>query len=148
MAENGKKVLIEGETDPVERARELAREENRGPLVEAPKRNGESMYFEVDGQKYFAGSGKKVGRPEGSKNEQPELPSHKTPLAYMSDVMNDVKAKPDRRDRMAVSAAPYVHPKLSAVAFKDLDRPEMTRADIEQRLLEHGINPDEAFAEG
>jgi hypothetical protein len=31
----------------------------------------------------------------------------------MLDVMNDADQPPDRRDRMAVAAAPYVHPKAA-----------------------------------
>lgn len=34
-----------------------------------------------------------------------------TPLDYMLKVMMDDKADPLRRDRMAVSAAPYMHPR-------------------------------------
>jgi len=36
-----------------------------------------------------------------------------TPLAYMLDVMNDPSVPEDRRDRMAMAAAPYCHPKLT-----------------------------------
>jgi hypothetical protein len=31
------------------------------------------------------------------------------PLEYMLEVMNDQKAEPSRRDRMAIAAAPFVH---------------------------------------
>ena len=34
-----------------------------------------------------------------------------TPLNYMLKVMMDTEADPARRDRMAVSAAPYCHPR-------------------------------------
>ena len=37
------------------------------------------------------------------------------PLTYMLSVMRDTSADQKRRDAMAVAAAPYVHPKLSAV---------------------------------
>lgn len=37
------------------------------------------------------------------------------PLEYMLRVMNDVEASDDRRERMAESAAPYVHPKLQNI---------------------------------
>jgi hypothetical protein len=40
------------------------------------------------------------------------------PLNYMLRVMRDDKAEPKRRDAMAVAAAPYLHPKLSAVEAK------------------------------
>jgi phage terminase small subunit len=35
-----------------------------------------------------------------------------TPLEYMLRVLNDPDASPSRRDRMAVAAAPYVHPRV------------------------------------
>lgn len=40
------------------------------------------------------------------------LPANMTPLEYMLDVMNNRKADPNRRDRMAVAAAPFVHGKM------------------------------------
>jgi hypothetical protein len=41
-----------------------------------------------------------------------------TPLAYMLQVMRDEKAEPERRDRMAAAAAPFIHPQLSNVEAK------------------------------
>jgi hypothetical protein len=38
-----------------------------------------------------------------------------TPLDHMLAVMRDESADPQRRDDMARSAAPYVHPKLASV---------------------------------
>jgi hypothetical protein len=38
-----------------------------------------------------------------------------TPLEYMLAVMRDPNVDPDRRDRMATAAAPYIHPRLAAV---------------------------------
>ena len=38
-----------------------------------------------------------------------------TPLQYMLEIMADGTAEPERRDRMAAAAAPYVHPKLQSV---------------------------------
>ena len=32
-----------------------------------------------------------------------------SPLEYMLQVMNDLAAEPERRDRMAIAAAPFVH---------------------------------------
>ena len=40
------------------------------------------------------------------------LPANMSPLEYMLHVMNSRKAEPERRDRMAVAAAPYVHGKM------------------------------------
>ncbi|WP_260854985.1 hypothetical protein [Mesorhizobium amorphae] len=36
-----------------------------------------------------------------------------TPLEYMLRVMRDSRANGERRDKMAIAAAPYVHPKLA-----------------------------------
>ena len=38
-----------------------------------------------------------------------------TPLEYMVRVMRDRAVDHDRRDKMAVAAAPYVHPKLANI---------------------------------
>jgi hypothetical protein len=40
------------------------------------------------------------------------------PLDYMLTVMRDPNADAKRRDAMAMAAAPYLHPKLSAVEAK------------------------------
>jgi hypothetical protein len=42
----------------------------------------------------------------------------KLPLAHMLDVMNDETAAPARRDRMAVAAAAYVHPRVPRCGWK------------------------------
>lgn len=39
-----------------------------------------------------------------------------SPLEYMLAVMNDEGGDPDRRDKMAIAAAPYVHAKADATA--------------------------------
>jgi len=39
-------------------------------------------------------------------------PGQMTPLAYLLKVINDETTDPDRRDRLAIAAAPYCHPKL------------------------------------
>lgn len=60
------------------------------------------------------------GRPKGSKNKRtiaaeaaqpvaPEPTEERTPLEYMLAVMNDPTASPERRDRMAIAAASFVH---------------------------------------
>lgn len=60
------------------------------------------------------------GRPKGSKNKKQSFETiiieeakeeTLTPLQYMLKVMNDPAAPCDRRDKMAVAAAPYVHVK-------------------------------------
>lgn len=40
-----------------------------------------------------------------------------TPLEYMLHVINDQGASADRRDRMAIAAAPFVHEKVTDVAI-------------------------------
>lgn len=40
------------------------------------------------------------------------MKDERDPLQYMLDVMRDPDAGPDRRDRMAMAAAPYVHGKV------------------------------------
>ena len=39
-------------------------------------------------------------------------PGQMTPLAYLLMVINDPTVDSDRRDRLAIAAAPYCHPKL------------------------------------
>ncbi len=51
------------------------------------------------------------------------MASSNLPLDYMLSVMRDANAEPKRRDAMAMAAAPYLHPKLSAVEAK-LSAPE------------------------
>lgn len=68
------------------------------------------------------GGPKLGGRAKGTPNkanaarEAEIAQSGKTPLEYMLGVMRDEGAPDDRRDDMAKAAAPYVHPKLSAVS--------------------------------
>ena len=61
-------------------------------------------------------------RPRGTKKDakKPEIPEdiqeeaaaeNLDPLTYMLRVMNDPDAETDRRDRMAIAAAAFVHPR-------------------------------------
>ncbi|NID06644.1 terminase small subunit [Luteibacter jiangsuensis] len=50
------------------------------------------------------------------------LPAELTPLEYMLKVMNNPRAEADRRDRMAVAAAPFVHGKMGEKGKKDAKR--------------------------
>ena len=43
-------------------------------------------------------------------------PGQMSPLAYLLMRINDVCAPPDVRDRLAVAAAPYCHPRAGTVA--------------------------------
>jgi hypothetical protein len=59
-----------------------------------------------------------AGRPKRSKaraetdKPRPTQPTS-TPLDYLLAVMNDPTAEPERRDRMAIAAAPFVHPRAA-----------------------------------
>lgn len=44
------------------------------------------------------------------------------PLDYMLTVMNDAAADAERRDRMAIAAAPYVHSKAADKALGKLEQ--------------------------
>ena len=61
------------------------------------------------------------GRQKGTKNKasieraQEIAETGETPLDYMIRVMRDRTVDHDRRDKMAASAAPYVHSKLASV---------------------------------
>lgn len=65
-----------------------------------------------------------AGRPKGSRSvkEGGAVPADirraareakLSPLEYMLGVMNDEDAAPERRDRMAIAAAPFVHARAS-----------------------------------
>lgn len=64
-----------------------------------------------------AGSVTKLSREVASE----ALVSGETPAEYMLRVMRDPTVDHDRRDKMAVAAAPYVHPKLAAVEHTGKD---------------------------
>jgi hypothetical protein len=69
-----------------------------------------------------------AGRPKGAKSPKakpikvaPDIKkaareSGMTPLDYMLTVMNDGEAEAERRDRMAIAAAPFVHARPSEAA--------------------------------
>jgi hypothetical protein len=61
--------------------------------------------------------GRKKGTPNKAtaKREREIARAGSTPLEYMLKVMRNPRADGERRDRMAVAAAPYVHPKLSTM---------------------------------
>ncbi|RIY00201.1 hypothetical protein D3218_13015 [Aureimonas flava] len=62
-----------------------------------------------------------AGRRKGAQNkataqrERDVAKGGDTPLDYMLKVMRNPRADGERRDRMAVAAAPYVHPKLASM---------------------------------
>jgi hypothetical protein len=52
-----------------------------------------------------------------------------TPLEYMLEVMNDPGADTMRRDRMAIAAAPFVHPRKEPVGQNKKDN-EKSAAEL------------------
>jgi hypothetical protein len=64
----------------------------------------------------------KFPEPEAIENYVPELGPGETPLQYMLRVVRDDNVDPVRRDRMAIAAAPYCHPRVAEgrVGKKDI----------------------------
>jgi hypothetical protein len=65
-----------------------------------------------------------AGRPKGAKTQITEEAIKKagegeTPLEYMLRVMRDRQQPDDRRDKMAIGAAPYMHAKAVEVFGQD-----------------------------
>lgn len=79
-----------------------------------------------------------AGRPKGSRNKtRIETPAdiqraaayeNMTPLDYMLMVMNDKAVDVERRDRMAVSAAPYCHSRKGEGLGKKQEKDEKAKA--------------------
>lgn len=96
----------------------------------------------------------KGGRPKGRRDSRPRqtvarklaaalASSGETPLAYMLRVMRDSRAGDERRDKMAASAAPYVHARLASVDHNGtislaVDLSKLSDEDLEayERLTE------------
>jgi hypothetical protein len=77
--------------------------------------------------------GKRIGagRKRGTKDSKPRLSAARkvalaaaeaglVPLDYMLEIMRDPNADPNERLKAAIAAAPYIHPRLSAVAVADV----------------------------
>ena len=70
---------------------------------------------------FRAGAGRpKKARPDDAATVPPEVKraarqAKVSPLEYMLDVMNDADADKQRRDRMAIAAAPFVHARAADV---------------------------------
>lgn len=84
------------------------------------------------------GSRPGAGRPKGSRSAKPTVRSVAkaakaaglSPLDFMLSVMNDEGEDMKLRAQMAVSAAPYVHPKIEATAKGKKERAAEAAADI------------------
>lgn len=75
--------------------------------------------------------------PKGKASKKPDIPKdiqndaaaeNLTPLDYMLKVMNDKNTDPVRRDRMAVAAAPFVHPRKGEGAGKKEEKEGRAKA--------------------
>ena len=83
------------------------------------------------GQKYNKSGSKK--EPVTKKDEIPQdiiddaKVKNLDPLTYMLKVMNDPSVDGNRRDRMAVSAAPYLHSRKGEGAGKKADNDEKAK---------------------
>jgi hypothetical protein len=66
------------------------------------------------------------------------LPFDETPLGYMLRTMNDPDVDPVRRDRMAIAAAPFMHPRMYE---NRIPKKEALRAEAEKAA--DGIWADE-----
>ena len=71
--------------------------------------------------KGFKTGGRQKGTPNRATSEMRRAiaESGETPVEYMVRIMRDETAEPSRRDDMARAAAPYLHPRLSAVSHND-----------------------------
>jgi hypothetical protein len=88
----------------------------------SPAKRGGSK---VDGNRKMQGM-KTGGRKKGTPNKRSAvlikaMESGESPLDYMLRVMRDSRAAPERRDQMAKAAAPYIHPRLTAIEVSDND---------------------------
>ena len=69
----------------------------------------------------YGGRRRGAGRPKGAKNKRQVVQietltaGRKLQLEYMLEALNDPTTPEERRDRFAIAAAPYVHPRLTAV---------------------------------
>src|SRR5262245_50976589 len=61
-----------------------------------------------------------------------------TPLDYMIRLMRDESIDVDRRDRMAIAAAPFLHPRLQATSVSsEPDQPVIT--EIRHIIVDTGV---------
>ena len=69
-----------------------------------------------------AGAGRKPGSAATKSREYANalaVDGNLSPLSYMIEVLRDPQATTQRRDTFAIAAAPFVHPKLGAIATLD-----------------------------
>ena len=56
-------------------------------------------------------------------------PGRMTPLEYLLAVLNDPEADPIRRDRAAIAAAPFCHPKAAPMTKRERQEMEAMTAE-------------------
>ncbi len=94
------------------------------------------------------GARKGAGRPKGAVTKRTEealaiaAKADKTPLEYMIEFMTDKNNSVKDRLSAAQAAAPYVHPKLSAVAM-DANVSMSHEAALMELMREDGAESDE-----
>jgi hypothetical protein len=88
-----------------------------------------------------AGAGRKAGTPNKvtAELQAAVAESGETPRDYMLRVMRDPVVDHERRDKMAVAVAPYVHPKLAAVEHTGKDGEALMPAATDSRELAKAI---------
>src|SRR5688572_15764672 len=66
---------------------------------------------------------RRSNKASGQAEQRPDAPVQpteaRTPLEFMLAVMNDPAQEANRRDRMAIAAAPFVHPKAAEQGKKE-----------------------------
>lgn len=82
---------------------------SKGKKASAPKAGAKKTKVKASRQVSVVPPGQP---PKDDVLEGEVLPAKMTPLEYMLHVMNNPHAEGERRDRMAVAAAPYVHGKM------------------------------------
>jgi hypothetical protein len=94
------------------------------------------------------GAGRKLGGKNKRTLRNETIDSERRmPLQHMLDVMDDPKASQDRRDRMAIAAAPYLHPRLSSIDSTTRVEVDVTPLTAEERRQRARQAILEAFAE-
>jgi hypothetical protein len=79
---------------------------------------------------------KKRGRPPPQKQDVPEVDAGGImPLDYMLAVVRDPMAGTTRRDRMAVAAAPYCHPRVIEAGRGKKERAAQKAVDVDASLV-------------
>ncbi len=127
--------------EPIETASETA--ENGKKSAEKASND---RYVWINGVRCYRKSGKPVGRPKKDGRDWDYKKDAKarglTALRLMQDIYRDENLSMPERLRAASTALPYETPKLQAVANLNVNAEATSKAEIDQELLEHGIDPE------